>query len=93
MVICLERGADLHAVLMPLLLTVSCFSKIQRVPAHPCTPGKRADKQVLLLSLVYFNTGRQKQWRSQEAFAAVTPRTGQGQEIIVGSVVHAAGLN
>jgi len=30
MVICLERGADLHmAQLMPLLLTVSCFSIIQ----------------------------------------------------------------
>ena len=30
MVFCLERGADLHmAQLMPLLLTVSCFSKIQ----------------------------------------------------------------
>jgi len=40
-VICLERGADLHtAQLMPLPLTVSCFSKIQigftfLVPAHP----------------------------------------------------------
>jgi len=39
-VICLERGADLHtAHLLPLLLTVSCFSKIQigfafLVPAH-----------------------------------------------------------
>ena len=30
MVICLGRGADLHmAQLMPLPLTVSCFSKIQ----------------------------------------------------------------
>ena len=30
MVICLERGADLHmAQLMPLPLTVSCFSKIK----------------------------------------------------------------
>jgi len=30
MVICLVRGADLHmAQLMPLPLTVSCFSKIQ----------------------------------------------------------------
>ena len=30
MVICLERGADLHmAQLMPLSLTVSCSSKIQ----------------------------------------------------------------
>jgi len=40
-VICLEPGADLHmAQLMPLPLTVSCFSKIQigftfLVPAHP----------------------------------------------------------
>jgi len=30
MVICLERGADLHmAQLMPLPVTISCFSKIQ----------------------------------------------------------------
>jgi len=30
MVICMERGADLHmAQLMPLPLTVSCFTKIQ----------------------------------------------------------------
>ena len=30
MVICLDRGADLHmAQPMPLLLTDSCFSKIQ----------------------------------------------------------------
>jgi len=30
MVMCLEQGADLHmAQLMPLPLTVSCFSKIQ----------------------------------------------------------------
>ena len=47
MVICLERGADLHMVqLMPLPLTVSCFSKIQigftfLVPAHPGSPGKK----------------------------------------------------
>jgi len=46
MVICLERGADLHmAQLMSLPLTVSCFSKIQTdftflVPAHPGSPGK-----------------------------------------------------
>ena len=47
-VICLERGADLHmAQLMPLPLTVSCFSKIQigftfLVPADLGSPGKRA---------------------------------------------------
>jgi len=52
MVICLERGADLHmAQLMPLPLTVSCFSKIQifftfLVPAHLGCPGKRAVKRV-----------------------------------------------
>jgi len=52
MVICLERGADLHmAQLMPLPLTVSCFSKIQigftiLVPAHPGSLGKRAVKRV-----------------------------------------------
>ena len=46
MVICLERGADLHmAQLMPLPLTVSCFSKIQigfsfLVLAHPVVPDK-----------------------------------------------------
>jgi len=51
-VICLERGADLHiAQLMPLPLTVSCFSKIQigftfLVPAHPGSPEKRAVKCV-----------------------------------------------
>jgi len=54
-VICLERGADLHmAQLMPLPLTVSCFSKIQigftfMVPAHPGSPGQRAVKSVLAL--------------------------------------------
>ena len=52
MVICLERGADLHmAQLMPLPLTVSCFGKIQinftfLVPARPGSPGKRAVKRV-----------------------------------------------
>jgi len=52
MVICLEWGADLHlAQLMPLPLTVSCFSKIQigstfLVPAHLGSPGKRAVKWV-----------------------------------------------
>ena len=52
MVICLERGADLHiAQLMPLPLTVCCFSKIQigftfLVPAYPGSPGKRAVKWV-----------------------------------------------
>ena len=52
MVICLEQGADLHMTqLMPLPLTVSCFSKIQisftfLVLAHLGSPGKKAVKRV-----------------------------------------------
>jgi len=52
MVICLEQGADLHmAQLMPLPLTVSCFSKIQigftfPVPAQSGSPGKWAVKRL-----------------------------------------------
>jgi len=51
-VTCLDQGADLHMTqLMPLPLTVSCFSKIQigftfLVPAHPGSPGKRVVKRV-----------------------------------------------
>jgi len=62
MVICLEQGADLHmAQLMPLPLTVSCFSKIQigftfLVPAHPGSPGKRAVKwSYVTFHVVYSN--------------------------------------
>ena len=52
MIICLERCADLHmAQLMPLPLTVSCFSKIQigftfLVPAHLGSAGQGAIKRV-----------------------------------------------
>ena len=64
MAICLERCADLHvAQLMPLPLTVSCFSKIKigfnfLVPAHLGSPGQRAVKRVcvcvlLLVKLVF----------------------------------------
>ena len=57
MVICLEQGADLHmAQLMPLPLTVSCFSKIQigftfLVPAHLGSPGQRAVKRMCVCVL------------------------------------------
>jgi len=53
-VICLERGADLHMAQLPL--TVSCFSKIQigftfLVLADPGSPGKRAIKRVCVCLL------------------------------------------
>ena len=60
MVICLERGADLHMFqLMPLPLTVSCFSKVQigfafLVPAHLGSPGKIAVKRVCVCVCVGF---------------------------------------
>ena len=58
MVICLERGADLHmSQLMPMPLTFSCFSKIQisftfLVPAHLGSTGKRAVKRVCVCEYV-----------------------------------------
>jgi len=52
MVICLERGADLHMTQrMPLPLTVSCFSKIKigfsfLIPVHLGSPGQKAVKRL-----------------------------------------------
>ena len=55
-VICLEGAKCRLAQMMPLPLTVSCFSKIQigftfLVPAYPGSPGKRVVKRVCLLVL------------------------------------------
>jgi len=58
MVICLEWDADLNMVqLMPLPLTVSCFSKIQigftfLVPAHQDSIRQRAIKWVCVYSVL-----------------------------------------
>ena len=60
MVICLEQGADLHmSQLMPLPLTVSCFSEIQigftfLVPAYLGSHGQRAFKWVCVLLQGHF---------------------------------------
>jgi len=57
-VVCMERGAGLHmAQLMPLPLTVSCFSKIQidftfLVPAHPGSSEKMAVKCVCVAAKI-----------------------------------------
>jgi len=81
MVVCLEHGADLHmAQLMPLPLTVSCFSLIQigftfLVPAHPGSPGQRAIKLraracVRACVVSFFHLFRKKQagWMVQSFF-------------------------
>ena len=58
-VICLEQGADLHmAQLVPLPLTVCCFTKIQigftfLVPVHVGSPGKRASYVCAKLSGIH----------------------------------------
>ena len=63
MVICMERGADWHmAQLMPLPLTVSCFSKMQigftfLVPAHPGRLWQRAIKRGMYVWLHRWNVG------------------------------------
>ena len=65
MVICLERGADLHmAQLMPLPLTVFCSSKIQigftvLVPAHLGSPGQRAVKRMYVSVIKMTNRWRE----------------------------------
>ena len=58
-----------YAQLMPLPLTVSCFSKIQigftfLVPAHPGRPGKRATKRVCVCVLLHLqNTATSKYYK------------------------------
>ena len=62
MVIRLERDADLHmAQLMPLPLTVSCFSKINigftfLVLDHPGSPGKGQLNARVCVCIIYFNS-------------------------------------
>jgi len=63
------------AQLMPLPLTVSCFSEIQisftfRVPAHPGSPGKRAVKRVCVCVAVPLKYAMQQQWRSYQSSGA-----------------------
>ena len=68
MVICLERGADLHmAQLMPLPLTVPCFSKIQigftfLLPAHP----GRAVKRVCVIYFIFNDSCQTNYLKSTE---------------------------
>ena len=56
MIICLERGADLHmARLMPLTLTISCSGKIQVgfTRTIPGSRGQRAVKRVCVCACLH----------------------------------------
>jgi len=87
MVICLERDADLHmAQLMPLSLTVSCFSKIRigftfLVSAHPGSPGQTAVKRVCVCVCVVpeipLRTGMQTSTRTTDAHITIL----RGQQV------------
>ena len=72
MVICQQRGADLHmAQRIPLPLTVSCFGKIQTgytflVPAHLGSPGQPAVKRVRVC--VQYEKCKKTSSRSQNAW-------------------------
>jgi len=61
-VVCQERSADLHmAQLMPLPLTISCFSKIKisfnfLVPAYTGSPGQRANGCVFVVAMISLDT-------------------------------------
>ena len=77
MVICLERDADLRmAQLMPLLLTVSCFSKIQigftfLVLTYLGSPGKRAVKWVYVTVLFNLQTCKEHQNNIEDQSAKI----------------------
>jgi len=80
-VICLEQGADLPmAQLMPLPLTVSCFSKIRigftfLIPAHPGSPGKRAGVCVWKLQRHVYIILSSQRWRHSVAMTSLLLQT------------------
>ena len=90
MVICLERGADLHmAQLMPLPLTVSCSSKIQigftfLVPALPGSPGKEAVKWLLLIKFLTMGPMSTGDKCRVSRGATVLPSTGRASRLSLG---------
>jgi len=77
-VICLERSAELHmAQLMPLPLTVACFSKIQigstvLIPAYLGSPGKRAVKWVCMC--VHYEMANKPKPQTEILGTSVCPR-------------------
>jgi len=90
-VVCLERSADLHmAQLMPLLLTISCFRKIQigftfLVPAHPGSPGQKAVKR-LCVCVPYFRREKRELMTADHCSAGKN-----SQQVLSRRSVHGGG--
>jgi len=82
MVICLERGADLHmAQLMLLPLTVSCCSKIRvgftfLVPAYLSSRQQRTVKRLCVCTLLLL-IGLKRRWRFSVEMHIVSSRGSQ----------------
>ena len=93
-VICLEWGADLHmAQLMPLPLTVSCFSKIQiaftfLALAHLGSPGQRAVKPGVCVCA--FNFRSQFSFRPQRRLRRRLLRSSSSSHLVRGRFQFAA---
>jgi len=93
-VICLERDADLHiAQLMPLPLTVSCFSKIQvgftfLILAYPRSHGKRVVERVCVCVL---SGGGAVSCSSQAAAAASSQRLQSRSSSLTTSSLRSSG--
>jgi len=99
MVICLEQGEGLHmAQLMPLPLTVSCFSKIQigftfLVPAHLVVPEKRPLSVcvcVCVCVMVTLELGPGS--RDRRLGAHVNRRCATGRVYLVSQVIQSEGV-
>jgi len=94
---CLERGADLHmAQLMPLPLTVSCFSKIEigftfLVPAHLGSPGKGPLNGYVVIVLNQYATPPTvvftKKIQTVKTIALITKQKRSGSYIAYGVLV------
>ena len=81
MVICLERGADLHmAQLMPLTLTVSCSSKIQTgfYRAMLCVRGTSHGPVSVCLSVRPSVTSRSFTKTAKRRITQITPHESSG---------------
>jgi len=94
-VIRLERGADLHmAQLMPLPLTVSCFSKIQigftfLVPTHTGCSEQRTGVCVFTAQYTEFRTEAAEELVRRMTTQPTATTRGNDDKVLTGFASHA----